>query len=321
MARAGGGGAGFWCFRQHRVGFLRAGKGPAMKLWEYIEKQIEQATGMPFRITGNQGVGGGSINLATCVTDGDRQYFIKTNQQRYMGMFEAEAQGLFEMAASKTVRVPGPVCNGSFDQHCFVVMEYLELGGHADMVLFGQQLAAMHAVIQERFGWEMDNTIGSTPQPNSRSTDWVQFWRDHRLGFQLELAASNGYGGKLQRLGERLMSDFPILFESYQPKASMLHGDLWSGNYGGLEDTEPVIFDPAFYYGDREADLAMTTLFGGFSGNFYAAYNEAWPLDDGYAVRKVFYNIYHIVNHLNLFGGGYHSQAIGMIESVLSEIS
>jgi protein-ribulosamine 3-kinase len=300
-----------------------------MQFWQHIEKQIEQATGSPFHIAGNQSMVGGSINTACRVADDDRQYFIKTNHERHADMFEAEAQGLLEMAESKTIRVPEPVCYGSFDKQCFVVMEYLELGGQADMVLFGQQLAAMHAVKQDSFGWHIDNTIGATRQinsqtPTTRSDDWIQFWQAHRLGFQLELAARNGYGGKLQRLGERLMADLPVLFESYQPEASMLHGDLWSGNYGGLTGNEiggePVIFDPAFYYGDRETDLAMTTLFGSCGGNFYAAYNEAWPLDDGYPVRKVFYNIYHIINHLNLFGGGYHGQAIGMIESVLSEI-
>jgi fructosamine-3-kinase len=300
--------------------------GEMMGFWQHIENQIEQATGSAFHIAGNQSVGGGSINTACRVADENRQYFIKTNHLRYADMFEAEAEGLQEMAASKTVRVPEPVCYGSFDQQCFVVMEYLELSGSADMALFGQQLAAMHRETKQCFGWRIDNTIGSTPQlnsptPHSQTGDWIAFWREHRLGFQLELAASNGYGGELQRLGERLMSDFPVLFESYQPDASMLHGDLWSGNYGGLNDAEPVIFDPAFYYGDREADLAMTTLFGGFGGSFYAAYNEAWSLDDGYSVRKVFYNIYHIINHLNLFGGGYHGQAISMIESVLSEIN
>lgn len=292
-----------------------------MALWQHIENQIEETTGLPFHITGNQNVGGGSINTACRVADGDRQYFIKTNHAHHAEMFAAEAEGLTQMAASRTVRVPEPVCYGSFGQQCFVVMEYLELGGRADMVLLGQQLAAMHRQTNGSFGWHIDNTIGSTPQPNTQSKDWIQFWREHRLGFQLELAASNGYGGELQRLGERLMSDLPVLFESYQPVVSMLHGDLWSGNYGGLSDGEPVIFDPAFYYGDREADLAMTTLFGGFGGNFYAAYNEAWPLDEGYRVRKTFYNIYHILNHLNLFGGGYHDQAMSMMKNVLSEIS
>ncbi|MCW8924054.1 MAG: fructosamine kinase family protein [Gammaproteobacteria bacterium] len=291
-----------------------------MKLWQHIEQQIEQATGKPFCIGENRGVGGGCINASFQVTDEDRRYFIKTNHSRHADMFKAEAEGLLEMANSGTIKVPCPVCYGEHDNQCYIVMEYLDMGGGGDNDLFGRQLAAMHRQTASQFGWHMDNTIGSTPQPNNQHHDWIEFWRQERLGFQLDLAARNGYGGALQTLGERLMADFPVLFESYQPEASMLHGDLWTGNYGALPDGTPVIFDPAFYYGDREAELAMTTLFGSFSRDFYAAYNEAWPLDDGYATRRTFYNIYHIINHTNLFGGGYYGQAIGMIEQVLGEI-
>jgi fructosamine-3-kinase len=291
-----------------------------MDIWKHIEQQIEQATGSSFRIHGHQSLGGGCINSAFKVGEGEQSYFIKTNDARHAYMFEAEAEALLEMSSSNTVRVPAPVCYGEYGNQCYVVMEYLELGGSADMVEFGRQLAAMHRVRADRFGWHIDNTIGSTPQPNSPADNWVEFWREQRLGFQLQTAARNGYGGELQRLGERLLAEVPALFTTHDPVPSMLHGDLWGGNYGALRDGTPVIFDPAFYYGDREADLAMTTLFGGFGGQFYAAYNEAWPLDDGYEVRKTFYNIYHIINHLNLFGGGYHGQAISMIESVLSSL-
>jgi protein-ribulosamine 3-kinase len=292
-----------------------------MSIWRHIERHIEQATGQAFNIGSNIGVGGGCINSACRVSDGGRSYFIKTNHIRHAFMFEAEAEGLREMAASRTVRVPEPVCYGEHDNQCYVVMEYLDLvGRQPDMRLFGRQLAQMHRVTSDRFGWRIDNTIGSTPQPNTPMDDWIGFWREHRLGFQLELAARHGYGGELQRLGERLLADFPVLFSDYSPQASMLHGDLWSGNYGALKGSEPVIFDPAFYYGDREADLAMTTLFGGFGSDFYAAYDEAWPLHPDYGVRRTFYNIYHIINHTNMFGGGYHGQAIGMIERVLAEI-
>lgn len=292
-----------------------------MTFWNHIEAEVEKATGDVFRVADNSGVGGGSINRACRISDGERQFFIKTNHERHAAMFEAEARGLEEMATSKTVRVPNSVCWGVFEQQCYFVMEYLELGGRADMARLGQGLAAMHGVTGAQFGWDIDNTIGSTPQPNNYSSDWMAFWSERRLGFQLQLAERNGYGGILLNKGERLLTDFAVLFESYTPVPSMLHGDLWSGNYGGLPNGEPVIFDPAFYFGDREADLAMTTLFGGFGANFYAAYNEAWPLDSGYSVRKTFYNIYHIINHLNLFGGGYHGQAVAMIESVLSEIN
>ena len=291
-----------------------------MDIWRHLEQQIKQATGHDFRIHHNHSVGGGCINSAFKVTDKDQSYFIKTNHARYAHMFEAEAEALREMAASATVRVPEPVCYGEYENQCYVVMEYLELGGSADMDRFGRQFAAMHRVTADSYGWRIDNTIGSTPQPNTQTDDWIDFWRQQRLGFQLETAAQNGYGGELQRLGERLLAGMPALFVNHNVTASMLHGDLWGGNYGALRGGTPVIFDPALYYGDREADLAMTTLFGGFGGQFYAAYNEAWPLDDGYEVRKTFYNIYHIINHLNLFGGGYHGQAISMIERVLAEL-
>jgi fructosamine-3-kinase len=291
-----------------------------MNLWQHLEQQITQLTGSSFHIHNTQSVGGGCVNPAFNVTDNGRSYFIKTNSASYAYMFEAEAEALREMAATKTVRVPEPVCYGVYGDQCYVVMEHLELGGSADMVRLARQFAAMHRVTADRFGWHIDNTIGATPQPNTQSDNWIEFWREQRLGFQLETAARNGYGGELQRLGECLLSDMPALFVNHEPLPSMLHGDLWGGNYGALRDGTPVIFDPALYYGDREADLAMTTLFGGFGGRFYTAYNEAWPLDQGYEVRKTFYNIYHVINHLNMFGGGYHGQAISMIERVLSEL-
>ncbi|MGZ8947750.1 MAG: fructosamine kinase family protein, partial [Methylococcaceae bacterium] len=170
------------------------------------------------------------------------------------------------------------------------------------------------------FGWHRDNTIGSTLQINNQSNDWLTFWREQRLGFQLKLAGNNGYGGSLQANGECLCSDMAILFNDYMPQPSLLHGDLWAGNAAVDKLGSPVIFDPACYYGDREADLAMTELFGGFSRDFYAAYQAVWPLDDGYDVRKTLYNLYHILNHLHLFGGGYLRQAESMMAMLLSEI-
>ncbi len=157
-------------------------------------------------------------------------------------------------------------------------------------------------------------------QVNNRSEDWQSFWREQRLGFQLKLAADKGYGGRLQADGERLCSNMAALFDNYLPQPSLLHGDLWAGNAAVDKRGRPVIYDPACYYGDREADLAMTELFGGFSRGFYAAYQAVWPLDHGYGVRKTFYNLYHILNHVNLFGGGYLRQAESMMAMLLSEI-
>ena len=237
-------------------------------------------------------------------------------------MFEAEADGLREMAAAAAVRVPAPVCTGVSGTQAFIVMEYLAMGGRGGakvMAQFGAQLAQMHRHTHDRFGWHRDNTIGSTPQRNAWSDDWLSFWREQRLGFLLQLAAQRGIGARTVQRGEKLAARLELLFDGYQPAASVLHGDLWSGNYGISASGEPVIFDPAVYFGDREADLAMTELFGGFGREFYDAYNAAWPLDAGYAVRKTLYNLYHILNHFNLFGGGYGAQADGMLERLLAE--
>ena len=170
------------------------------------------------------------------------------------------------------------------------------------------------------FGFFHDNFIGTTPQPNGWKDNWIDFWREHRLGFQLRLAAQNSYGGQLQSLGEKLLDALPTFFENYTPQPSLLHGDLWSGNHSFLADGTPTIFDPATYYGDREADLAMTELFGGYGADFYAAYRAAYLLDAGYSKRRDLYNLYHILNHANLFGGGYARQAEGMMQRLLSEV-
>jgi len=293
-----------------------------MKQWQSIVAHIEQVSGQPFSLERQQSMGGGSINSAFLLTGKNaQQYFVKTNRTGQRAMFEAEAQGLQEIASSHTLKVPESVCFGENQSQSYIVLQYLEMTGRADQSLLGEQLAAMHRVTAAQFGWHIDNTIGATPQPNHWRDNWLDFWREQRLGFQLQLASQNGYGGELQSLGEKLLLEMPKLFSGREIKASMLHGDLWGGNVAGLSDATPVIFDPAFYYGDREADLAMTYVFGGFGPDFYASYQNAYALDEGFAVRKTFYNIYHIINHLNLFGGGYHGQAIHMIEQVLAEIS
>jgi protein-ribulosamine 3-kinase len=296
-------------------------KGIAVTAWESIANAIGAARGEPFRVRRHRAVGGGCINHASVLEGDDRRYFVKLNDPDRLAMFTAEFAGLEEIRRSGTLRVPTPVCHGIADGRSYLVQEYLDLsgrGGPASYVALGHGLAAMHRVTQEDYGWHIDNTIGSTPQPNRRDTDWIRFWRERRIGFQLELAAANGWGGRLRQQGERLLEALPALLPA-RLAASLLHGDLWSGNHAFTSDGTPVIFDPAVYYGDRETDLAMTELFGGYSSHFYAAYDEAWPLDPGYPVRKTLYNLYHVLNHLNLFGGGYLSQAERMIASLLAE--
>lgn len=303
-----------------------------MKQWLSIAQHIEQITGQAFLVSHQQTMAGGSINAAFLLTGQDgEKYFVKTNKTGQQAMFEAEARGLQEIASSDAIKVPLPVCFGENQRQSYIVLEYLEMNRQANQAVLGEQLAAMHAVTAERFGWEIDNTIGATHQPNVWMENWLAFWREQRLGYQLQLAARNGYGGELQTLGERLLVDMPKLFAGHEVRPSMLHGDLWGGNVAGLDvavpgitgsqQGTPVIFDPALYYGDREADLAMTYVFGGFDSDFYASYQNVSPLDEGFAVRKTFYNIYHIINHLNLFGGGYHGQAIDMLKRVIAEIA
>ena len=292
------------------------------ELFQTIEQAIREATGEAFTLRNTQSVGGGCINSAYRLEGNTHSYFVKLNRKALLPMFEAEAEGLREIASTQTVRAPLPVCCGVGGGQAFLVMENLSLkSGRGDCDrLLGQRLAALHKIQQPFFGWHRDNTIGSSPQPNDRHDNWAGFWAARRLGFQLELAQSNGHGGRLQRDGEKLRERLPALLAGHDPQASLLHGDLWGGNYAADETGQPVIFDPACYYGDREADLAMTELFGGFGRDFYAAYREAWPLDTGYPTRKILYNLYHIINHLNLFGGGYQGQAEGMIAQLLADL-
>lgn len=290
--------------------------------WQTIVEQIEVKTGRTFSFVSAHALGGGDINSAFRLQGEDNAYFIKLNRTALVSMFAAEFTGLRELAATHTLRVPEPVVYGTTAEHAFLVLEHLEFGvaGQTSSRLLGQQLAQLHRPVQPYFGWHRDNTIGSTQQPNPQCDDWVDFWRAQRLGFQLELAKKHGFGGRLQAAGERLCCDLAALFADYKPQPSLLHGDLWAGNAAVDKQDNPVIFDPACYYGDRETDLAMTELFGGFSRDFYAAYQSAWPLDQGYAVRKTLYNLYHLLNHLNLFGGGYLRQAEDAIAKLAAEI-
>lgn len=291
-------------------------------LFAAIDQAINAATGQPFQTRNTSAVGGGCINTAYRLQGEGLSYFVKLNRANLLAMFEAEAEGLESIAATQTIRVPTPICTGTACGQAYLVMENLQLGGgkgSSDRLL-GQHLAALHRIKQAYFGWHRDNTIGSTPQTNQRYENWGRFWAEQRLGYQLRLAQTQGYGGRLQQQGEKLKEALPRLFSDHQPQPSLLHGDLWGGNYAVTAGGLPVIFDPACYFGDREADLAMTELFGGFSRDFYAAYREAYPLDTGYQTRKTLYNLYHILNHLNLFGGGYLGQAESMIAQLLAEL-
>lgn len=265
-------------------------------------------------------VSGGSINRSYVMAASDgTKYFLKLNADSAQDMFEAERDGLSELKSAATVRVPEAFDCAEVGGVAFLLLEYLDLGAKSSMAgaRLGSQLAQLHRTRAPAFGWHRDNTIGSTLQANQWKDDWISFYRDHRLGAQLDLALRNGYGHRLRSRGERLCEQLTDFFDDYEPEPSLLHGDLWGGNWGVLKDGQPVIFDPAVYFGDREADIAMTRLFGGFDPEFYSAYNEAWPLDPGFEYRCDLYNLYHVLNHLNLFGDSYLDQAMTIFDKLL----
>jgi fructosamine-3-kinase len=284
-------------------------------MWNEIAAHISQVSGQTFRVAESRRVSGGCINDSYVIGDGTRRYFVKLNQPNLVEMFAAEAAGLESIDSTKTILVPQPVCYGVITSHAYLVLNYLDLGSSnpAGWQQMGQQLAALHlAPTPEQFGWHRDNNIGSTPQPNQWSDHWVGFFSKQRLRYQFELAGWSKFPQ-----ADQLLAALPELL-NHQPTAALVHGDLWGGNAGFTASGQPVIFDPATHYADREVDLAMTELFGGFPAAFYQGYEEVYPLAAGYQQRKVIYNLYHVLNHYNIFGGSYLSQANSSIAKILS---
>ena len=306
-------------------------------MWDNIAARISEVTGEKFSIDSRRSVSGGCINQGYAISSSSsRTYFAKINEASQVAMFEAEALGLQQMRATQTIRVPEPICWGTEGTCAYIVLEWLDLGGRRgdrSWEEMGRKLAEMHkctppnspllrggekansTLLRGGFGWDINNTIGSTVQINNWTANWAEFWAEHRIAYQLKLARRRG-GNFPQE--ESLLKIIPKLLAGYEPQPSLVHGDLWGGNAGVTSAGEPVIFDPATYLGDREVDIAMTELFGGFPAQFYRGYNQVWPLDSGYEKRKTFYNLYNILNHFNLFGGSYESQANQMINQILS---
>jgi fructosamine-3-kinase len=279
-----------------------------------IEAKIAVATGQPWRVLGQQVVGGGCINRSYILMGAERRYFVKLNRAELLPMFAAEAEGLQALGRTGAIAVPLPVIWDTLAADSFLVLTDLDLGtSRGDWRALGAQLAALHRYPgEERFGWQRDNTIGATRQVNTWSDRWLEFFAEQRLGYQGQLAGRATY----PRLGE-LLDRLPSLLD-HAPRPALVHGDLWSGNVGFTKAGQPAIFDPAVYWADREVDLAMTELFGGFPADFYEGYQGVYPLDAGYQNRKAIYNLYHLMNHHHLFGGGYQHQVNRSIEQILA---
>ncbi len=288
--------------------------------YESLSAAITDLCGASVRITGKMPVSGGDINEAYALILSDRtRLFLKANRRENADFFRAEAEGLEAIESTGTITTPKILCRGTDTDFAFLLLELVESKGRKEGFFerFGQRLAAMHQADTERFvnggryGFLQDNYIGAGPQKNEPRTSWIAFFRECRLAPQFARADRYFSGADRTRI-ERLMDRLPgLLVEPERP--SLLHGDLWGGNYMVGSDGEAWLIDPAAYVGCNEADLAMTELFGGFPQAFYASYEEALPLQPGYADRRDLYNLYHLLNHLNLFGGGYLSSVRGIL--------
>lgn len=283
---------------------------------EWIVEALWCCAGIRVRGSTVEPVGGGSINRALKVSGERGPIFVKVNEPTTLDMFEAEARGLEALRTAGGVRVPGTVAVGRSSTAAFIALEWIDFGPKTDVAerRLGAGLARQHRSTSTTFGWGRDNTIGSTPQVNRPSDDWAEFFATRRLRYQLDLAQRNGLPAETLAAGIALLDVLDEVLGGHRPAPSLLHGDLWGGNWGTTTGDEPLIFDPAIYYGDREADVAMTRLFGGFGPEFYVAYEAEWPLPVGWQRRAELYNLYHLLNHFNLFGASYAPAVGGAIE-------
>ncbi|HEX5629524.1 MAG TPA: fructosamine kinase family protein, partial [Usitatibacteraceae bacterium] len=251
---------------------------------ETLERAVMDATRADWSLTATEPVSGGCIHTALRLdgedASGKTKHFAKLAPIERAPMLAAEAEGLAAIRAAGAVRVPAVLAQGDDGEMGWLLLEWLDLEGlsAASGAKLGTALAAQHRLPQEKFGWEKDNFIGASPQENGWSEDWLAFWGDKRIHAQLRMAMKKRYPSKMIDRGERLLTDSEAFFRTHKPVPSLLHGDLWGGNASALADGTPVVFDPAVYCGDREADVAMTHLFGGFPKDFLAAYREAFPL-------------------------------------------
>jgi len=288
-----------------------------------LRRAIERAVGADASVHW-QHVGATGWGDAWRLSVAGQRYFAKIAAVERAAMLDAEADGLRAIADTGTIRAPALVAVGTQGAYGYVVVEWLDLSAQTNDAALGVALARMHRAVPpagprgERFGWHRDNFIGATPQLNAWSDDWCTFFVERRLAPQLALAASNGFAGELQRGGERVLRRLSALLQRHDVTPALVHGDLWSGNAATLSDGTPIVFDPAVYVGDREVDLAMTELFGGLGASFARTYAERWPLDDGYPLRRTVYNLYHLLNHLNLFGATYLARVERSIAEILA---
>ncbi len=282
---------------------------------EAVKSEIEKV--LDEEIIASNSVGGGSINEAAKInTVSGKAFFLKWNGSAPVDMFPKEKRGLELLASAKTgLRVPQVVVTGTAGEADFIFIEFINKGSgnHRSAQKFGRQLAALHKVTNIQYGLDYDNYIGRLSQSNNKHENWIEFFIEERLQPQLKQAINSG------KLDEGILKKFRRLYKRLpdmlpEEPASLLHGDLWSGNYFFDEEGNAAIFDPAVYYGNREIEIAFTHLFGGFSSAFYDAYQETFPLEPNFNKRKDIYNLYPLLVHTNMFGGHYGRQVASIVK-------
>lgn len=264
-------------------------------------------------------VPGGDIAEAFVLQATTGWVFLKVLPLEQAGLLSAEADGLKALAETGCIRVPGVLHRGIHDQFGWLALEYLQLGGRSRRcdARLGHKLAELHRSTGESFGWHRGNYIGRTPQINIFTEDWREFFGQHRLAPQFDRLRRRYPDSSWKELKAETLAAWDVVAANHQPKPSLIHGDLWRGNAASLPDDVPVIFDPAVHYADRECDLAMAHLFGGYDEAFFHAYEDAWPLPQGYEIRRLYYKLYHMLNHANMFGRPYQDAAGQLCRRIL----
>ena len=294
------------------------------QLVSVLEDALFSETGRLCRLTAISPLTGGCIHSCSRLTcENGHSYVCKISSDSSAKMLKRESEGLVALSEAASIQSARPLACGSVSSlgKEFLITEFIEAGtpGPNFFERFGQDLARMHRDLSsERFGFHHDNYLGGTPQPNQWTSVWCDFWRGQRLGHQLELLQYNTCSTpELQGLCRELMEQLEDRIGGTGEPACLLHGDLWSGNFLVDQQGNAVLIDPAVYYGDREAELAMCRLFGGFGAEFYRSYEEEWPLQPEAARRIEIYQVYHLLNHLKLFGAGYLSGCIDLLRRIL----
>lgn len=294
----------------------------SQSVWDDLEQELTSKTGDTASISHRASISGGDINQAFRVQFGDQNYFCKFNKNMPKDFFLTEFRALEMIRSVNVIQSPKPIAVGISGHFHYLILEYIPLQSTGNIEYFGRQLAQFHRSsinhnsINGFYGFNNDNYIGTMPQQNKPMENWCDFWIDQRIKPQMKMANKLGYAQQLTKYPSTLYRGIQNILDTHYPASVMVHGDLWSGNKSFNNLGEPVIYDPAMYFGDREVDLALSELFGGFAPGFYRAYKEFWALPAGYVQRRDVYNLYHLLNHLNSFGTAYLDRCRSIIDAL-----